>query len=196
MNPHLPNILTAFRILLTPLFIYLLFWGGDNSYPWALLIFITASVTDIIDGYLARRLNVESKLGKMLDPIADKVLVLSALISFVTMDLIPAWMVALIIIRDVLVTAIRFILEQSDMPMTTSGVAKGKTAVQVAIIILILSHLSLKSYEVTWITDLIERSQVILVFMVITVAFTVYTGFDYFFENRASLRALAKSSSE
>ena len=61
---------------------------------------------------------------------------------------------------------------------------------------MILSHLSLKSYQVYWITDLIERSQIILVFMVITVLFTLYTGFDYFFENRASLRALVKSSSE
>lgn len=196
MNPHVPNILTVFRILLIPFFIYLLFWGGGQSYPWALAIFLTAGATDIVDGYLARRMKVETTLGKMLDPIADKLLVLSALISFVTMGLVHAWMVALIILRDVFVTIIRFTLERSSMPMMTSGVAKGKTAVQIAIVVLILGYLSLRTYQVFWLTDLIERTHLILVFMTITVLFTVYTGFDYFYENRAALRALSKTNSE
>ena len=194
MNHHLPNILTLIRILLTPLFIYILFWGGENGYPWALAIFIAAGITDIIDGYLARRLKVESNMGKMLDPMADKILILSAFISFVTMDLIYAWMVILIILRDVLITAIRFLLEKRNMPMATSNIAKGKTAVQVTSVIVILSYLSLKSYQVFWITDLIDSMYIILVFMLITVLFTLYTGLDYFMVNRYAIRALAKSN--
>lgn len=194
MNHYLPNLLTLSRIILTPLFIYLLFWGGPNGYPWALAIFITAGITDIIDGYLARRLKVESRLGKLLDPTADKILVLSAFISFVTMDLVYAWMVVLIILRDVLITAVRFLLEKRHMPMATSNVAKGKTAVQVTTIIIILCYLSLKSHGFDWITDLIESAYIILGFMLITVLFTLYTGLDYFIVNRASIRALAKSN--
>lgn len=194
MNLHLPNILTLLRILLTPLFIYLLFWSGPNHYPWALAIFVTAGITDIIDGYLARRLRVESSIGKMLDPAADKILILSAFISFVTMDLIYAWMVVLIILRDVVITAIRYLLEKRNMPMTTSNIAKGKTAVQMTSVIIILSYLSLKSYQVSWITDLVESSHIILVFMFLTVLFTLYAGFDYFMVNRSAIRALANSN--
>ena len=193
---HVPNILTVMRMLLVPVFIYLLFWGGDHSYLLALVIFITAGVTDIVDGYLARKLKIESTFGKLLDPLADKLLVLSALISFVTMGLIYAWMVALIVLRDVVVTTIRFLLERSATPMATSNVAKGKTAVQIAIVILILSYLSMQSYQVEWVTDLIDRSRIIPVAMVITMLFTVYTGFDYLVVNRAGLRALARPNSE
>ncbi len=196
MNHHLPNILTLIRILLTPLFIYILFWGGENGYPWALAIFIAAGITDIIDGYLARRLGVESSMGKMLDPMADKILILSAFISFVTMDLIYAWMVILIILRDVLITAIRYLLEKRGMPMATSNVAKAKTGVQVASVIVILCYLSLKSYQVYLITDLIDGMYLILVLMLVTVLFTLYTGFDYFLVNRSAIRALIKSNSQ
>ncbi|UCH62617.1 MAG: CDP-diacylglycerol--glycerol-3-phosphate 3-phosphatidyltransferase [Fidelibacterota bacterium] len=193
---YLPNILTVFRILLTPLFIYILFWGGANGYPWALTIFITAGITDIIDGYLARRLKVESSFGKMLDPAADKILILSAFVSFVTMDLIFLWMVILIILRDVLITAIRYLLEKQGMPMVTSSVAKAKTGIQVACVIVILCYLSLKSYQVYLITDLIDGMYLILILMLITVLFTLYTGFDYFFVNRSAIRALIKSNSQ
>ncbi len=192
---YLPNILTFFRILLTPLFIYILFWGGENGYPWALAIFVTAGVTDIIDGYLARRLKVESRIGKMLDPVADKILVLSAFISFVTMDLIFLWMVILIILRDVLITVIRYLLEKRGMAMATSNLAKAKTGVQVTSVIVILCFLSLKSYQVYWITDLIDDVYLILVLMLITVLFTLYTGLDYFMVNRSAIRALIKSNS-
>ena len=193
---HVPNILTVMRMLLVPVFIYLLFWGGDHRYLLALVIFITAGVTDIVDGYLARKLKIESTFGKLLDPLAVKLLVLSALVSFVTMGLIYAWMVALIVLRDVVVTTIRFLLERSATPMATSNVAKGKTAVQIAIVILILSYLSMQSYQVEWVTDLIDRSRIIPVAMVITMLFTVYTGFDYLVVNRAGLRALARPNSE
>lgn len=194
MNHHLPNILTLIRILLTPLFIYFLFWGGVNGYPWALAIFIAAGVTDIIDGYLARRLMVESTIGKMLDPIADKILVLSAFISFFSMELIYAWMVGLIILRDLFVTFIRFVLEKREMPMTTSKIAKAKTAVQVTSVIVILSYLTLKSYQANWLPDLIDQLHIIFIIMLITVLITVYTGFDYYMVNRSSIRALVRSN--
>jgi CDP-diacylglycerol--glycerol-3-phosphate 3-phosphatidyltransferase len=196
MIHHLPNILTLARIVMTPLFVFLLFWGGENGYPWALIIFITAGITDIIDGYLARRLQVVSRIGKLLDPVADKILVLSAFISFVTMDLIYAWMVVVIILRDVLVTIMRFILEKKDTPMATSNLAKGKTAVQIASVIIILTYLSLRSYQIAGLTNMIESTRLIIIFMYLTVLFTVYTGIDYLVANRDAIRALVNPNTE
>ena len=179
---------------MTPLFIYFLFWGNGHGYTIALLIFLVAGITDIIDGRLARALGVESKLGKLLDPLADKILVLSALISFITLDLVYAWIVILIILRDVVVTGIRFALEHRNMPMRTSNRAKGKTVMQVSAVIITLSYLSMKAYQLTWITGLIEQTHAIIVVMVVTMLFTVYTGIDYMIVNRASIRALTRSN--
>lgn len=194
MKYLLPNILTGSRILLTPLFIYFLFWGNGYGYAWALLIFILAGLTDIWDGRLARLYQVESKMGKIFDPLADKILVLSAFISFLNMDLIYFWMVAAIVLRDVIITALRFLLEYREMPMTTSKQAKSKTALQITSIIVILAYLSLKGFQFYWITDAVDKLQVILILMYLTVFVTVYTGLDYLFGNRASLRALARSN--
>ena len=194
MKYYLPNMLTSLRILLTPVFIYCLFWGDGFGYAWALLIFILAGITDIFDGLLARRYKVESTLGKIMDPLADKVLILSALISFVSMDLIYFWMVAAIVLRDVIITIVRLMLEFRNMPMKTSKPAKGKTALQVFAIVFILSYLSLKAFHFYWITDPVEQFNIILILMSLTVFFTVYTGLDYLFWNRDSLRALARSN--
>lgn len=189
---QLPNILTILRIIMTPLFIYFLFWGNGNGYMLALVIFILASITDLIDGKLARALGVESTLGKILDPLADKILVLSALISFIMLDLVYGWIIALIVLRDVVITVIRFVLEYRDMPMATSSSAKGKTALQIVAIIFTLSYLSLRAYEMTWLTGLIEQSHAILILMLLTMAVTVYTGIDYILANRSSIRALVR----
>ena len=91
-----PNILTVFRILLTPVFVYLLFTNFLFSNFYALLIFVLASVTDAYDGYYARKYDVESEIGNFLDPLADKILVSSAFISFYILGLIDMWMVCLL----------------------------------------------------------------------------------------------------
>lgn len=192
MIHHLPNFFTIIRILVTPLFIYLLFLRGENAYPLALVIFVIAGITDILDGYLARKLQVESRIGKMLDPVADKILVLSAFISFVTMGLINLWMVILIVLRDITITVMRYVLERRDMPMITSPKAKGKTAVQVTSVIIVLVYLSMKSYQMTWFTNPVENFHLIIIIMYITVLFTLYTGVDYFIANRSAIRTLLR----
>ena len=195
MKHHFPNILTSLRILLTPLFVYFLFWGNGPGYAWALLIFTTAGITDIYDGKLARHYRVESRTGKILDPLADKILVLSAFISFLTLDLIYLWMVVAIVLRDIIITAVRFLLEYKDMPMATSKQAKSKTALQITSITFILMYLSLKAFHVLWFTNPVEQLNVILVLMIITVLVTVYTGLDYLYGNRKSILALVRSGS-
>ncbi|MDP6628904.1 MAG: CDP-alcohol phosphatidyltransferase family protein, partial [Candidatus Marinimicrobia bacterium] len=96
----LPNILTFGRILLTPVFIVCLFDDFAGAHIWALVIFIVASITDAYDGYYARKNNMVTDTGRFLDPLADKILVSSAFISFAIMNLIDFWMVGLIIFRD------------------------------------------------------------------------------------------------
>ncbi|MFC1480704.1 CDP-diacylglycerol--glycerol-3-phosphate 3-phosphatidyltransferase [Candidatus Neomarinimicrobiota bacterium] len=193
MNHYIPNTLTILRIILTPFFIYFLFWGDGEGYTAALIVFIIAGITDIYDGKLARQLQVESSFGKILDPLADKILVLSAFISFVTLDLIYAWMVAVIIFRDVVITIVRSFLEYKDLPMETSNQAKSKTAIQITFIICILLYLSLRSYQVHIITDPIDRFSMIPIFMYLTVLVTLYTGLDYLVLNRASIKSAIKS---
>ena len=97
---NLPNALTIFRVILTPFFIYLLFTSSMYSNLYALIIFILASVTDAFDGYYARKYNIETEFGNFLDPLADKILVSSAFISFYLLDLIELWMVVVILSRD------------------------------------------------------------------------------------------------
>ena len=107
---NVPNILTVFRILLTPLFIYLLFNDFLFSNFFALLVFVLASITDAYDGYYARKYNVETEIGNFLDPLADKILVSSAFISFYLLGLIDLWMVVVILFRDLIITLLRICL--------------------------------------------------------------------------------------
>ena len=133
-----PNMLTVFRILLTPVFVYLLFTNFLFSNFYALLIFVLASVTDAYDGYYARKYDVESEIGNFLDPLADKILVSSAFISFYILGLIDMWMVVLILFRDIFITILRIIMKRNGYALKTSRIAKSKTAVQLTLIISIL----------------------------------------------------------
>ncbi len=136
----LPNLLTIVRIILIPVFLYfLVFSTTATSRAIALGIFILASVTDFLDGYLARKLKQDSSLGRFLDPLADKFLVIAALGVFLYIDpLIPIWMVLVIVGRDLLITLMRYLAIQKGSELRTTRLAKAKTAFQMTAIILIL----------------------------------------------------------
>jgi len=140
----LPNILTFFRILITPVFIVCLFEDFPGAHIWALFLFVIASITDAYDGYYARKNDMVTDTGRFLDPLADKILVSSAFISFAIMGLIDFWMVGLILFRDLFVTGLRIIMTRNGFTMMTSQIAKSKTGVQLGIIIFTLIFLSLK----------------------------------------------------
>ena len=131
MKKQIPNILTITRILLTPVFIMLLFYEHPYSNFWALVVFVIASITDAYDGYVARKYDLETDYGRFLDPLADKILVSSAFISFAVMEIVPFWMVGLIIFRDLFVTGLRMVMNQKGFIMQTSKSAKVKTGVQI-----------------------------------------------------------------
>ena len=189
----IPNILTVMRIFLTPIFIICLFSDFFGAQLWALVIFIVASITDAYDGYLARKNNMVTDTGRFLDPLADKILVSSAFISFSIMGLIDIWMVALIIFRDLFVMGLRFLMSRRGFIMITSKIAKSKTGVQVGIIIFTLLFLTLKGFNWVLLEDyliFINEYELVYYLTMIAVIFTVYTGYAYIQENRKAIQEI------
>ena len=189
----LPNILTFFRILITPVFIICLFDDFPGAHLWALFLFIIASITDAYDGYYARKNNMVTDTGKFLDPLADKILVSSAFISFAIMGLIDFWMVALILFRDLFVTGLRIIMTRNGFTMMTSRSAKSKTGVQLGLIIFTLFFLSLKGLG--WVLSneihlFILEYELIYYLTALTVIFTLYTAFSYVLDNQKAIKEI------
>lgn len=194
---RLPNQLTALRILLTPLFLFLLFSGGFVNTLMALLVFIVASTTDAYDGYIARKYHVVSAWGKFLDPLADKILVLSTFAAIWFMGLYPLWMFILIAIRDVGVTALRLWMISKNSTLETSYFAKSKTVVQMVAIYTILAFFVIKAWslfsgiypQLQW----IQNHGGIWWLMLMVSGLTVASGIHYLYVNRASIRRLWSS---
>ena len=189
----IPNMLTVMRIFLTPIFIICLFSDFFGAQLWALVIFIVASITDAYDGYLARKNNMVTDTGRFLDPLADKILVSSAFISFSIMGLIDIWMVALIIFRDLFVMGLRLLMSRRGFIMITSKISKSKTAVQIGIIIFTLLFLTLKGFNWVLLEDyliFINEYEIVYYLTMIAVIFTVYTGYAYIQENRKAIQEI------
>jgi len=141
----LPNLLSLFRILIIPLLVYLLTYPDRRSSLWAAVLFLVASITDYFDGYFARRNKSVSDLGKILDPLADKLMVASALIMLTAMDRpnepnIPAWLVVVILARESAVTVIRGIALSEGIVMQAESLGKYKFILQAYAIVGLLVH--------------------------------------------------------
>lgn len=144
-----PNLFSFARIFLIPLFIYLLFIPEIESRVWALIVFIFASFTDMLDGWSARKLNQETEFGKFLDPFADKVLVVSSLIALLFLDhFIPFWMIVIIVGRDMLITLMRYLAIKRGRSLRTSRFGKIKTAFQMVSIIIIIMIIMIRKKAV------------------------------------------------
>lgn len=163
---NIPNILTIVRILFIPVFIFILSLGASPLlHAIAALIFAVASITDYLDGYLARKWRVVSNFGKFADPMADKLLVMSAFIMLVGLNMAPAWVVAVIICRELAVTGLRLLLVETGGTVLAAAMpGKIKTFSQMFAIIFLLLHWN-------FIGQLI---------LYIALVFTVYSGYDYF----------------
>jgi len=138
----IPNIFSYLRIILIPVFIYLLTIKTAEAWMWALIVFCIASFTDFVDGWLARKLKQESEFGKFIDPIADKFLVISALIAIIAVDpyfeVFDSWMIVIIVARDVLITVMRWLAIKRGRSLHTSRFGKFKTAFQMMSIVIII----------------------------------------------------------
>ncbi|MEF8889535.1 MAG: CDP-diacylglycerol--glycerol-3-phosphate 3-phosphatidyltransferase [Desulfohalobiaceae bacterium] len=138
---NLANNLTLLRILTIPVFVLLLNFPTRTTCLLAALIFVAATVTDFFDGLLARRYNMESNMGKLLDPLADKLLVVAALIMFVSLQWLAAWIVIIIVARELVVTGIRSMAAERGMVIAADIWGKSKTVLQdVAIVPLALHY--------------------------------------------------------
>ncbi|MCJ7813336.1 CDP-diacylglycerol--glycerol-3-phosphate 3-phosphatidyltransferase [bacterium] len=191
---NLPTQLTLLRILLTPVFVLFLFFGGPVSRIISFIVFTVAALTDWYDGYTARKFCNVSMWGKFLDPLADKILVSSGFICFSVMGYIPAWMVLIIVVRDFFITGLRSYAVIKGMPIVTSLIAKTKTFCQFgAIYIIFIYHLFTGGrYDDVWIVfRRIHEMNLIYAMMVIITFLTLLSGFFYLTGNRSHLKQMA-----
>lgn len=184
---NLPNKLTVFRIILIPIFILALVFqfptGFDvilgtvvpRSYIFADLIFIVACLTDFADGQIARRNHLITNFGKFADPLADKMIVMTAFIFLVSFNLAPAWVVSIIVCRELAVTGLRILLVEGGEVLAAAWPGKIKTTTQMLSIIFLL-------FNNAFFNDFGIPMGTILLY--ICLFFTVYSGIDYFYKNR------------
>lgn len=159
---NLPNKLTLFRVLLIPFFVFFLLFSVTDGNGWmrylALAIFIAASLTDLLDGYIARKYNLVTNFGKFMDPLADKLLVCAALICLVELRLIPSWMVIIIISREFIISGFRLIAADNGVVIAASYWGKFKTTFQMIMICLLIVHIeqiALLTMIITWVAVLL-----------------------------------------
>jgi len=186
---NLPNKLTVLRIILTAVFMFFLFSKGVVMKSLALVTFLTASFTDILDGYIAKKYNMVTDFGRLMDPIADKILVLSAFLAFVEMELIPAWMVVIIIFRDAAVTGLRMSALTKGKVISADEGGKHKMVSQVFAILAILFFLIFREAGMGvfhfWnaSTERLYRDA-IFILMSVTTLLTLISGMSYLIRNR------------
>jgi CDP-diacylglycerol--glycerol-3-phosphate 3-phosphatidyltransferase len=173
---NVPNVLTVVRILLVPVLIVALLEKTGDGDLLAAVVFAVASLTDAIDGYLARSRNWVTTFGKLMDPIADKLLIVAALIALVSLNRLDAWVAMVIIAREFAVTVLRVAAgTQQGVVISASFLGKLKTACQVVMVLVLIA---VHGHPV-WVSLLVY----------LTVAVTVLSGADYFFGLRRYLAA-------
>lgn len=202
---NLPNKITVARICLVPIFIVVLFLPFSWSSLAGLIIFIIASITDSLDGHIARSRNMVTNFGKFLDPLADKLLVSSALIALVGMDRIPSWFATIVIAREFMVTGIRLLANGEGRVIAASIWGKVKTITQIiAISLLLLDSTSalpadesdvfmigkLQNLFTTFSVTPIQNTIGILatVMIIVAIIFTIFSGADYLVKNKDVLK--------
>ncbi len=183
---NLPNKLTILRIFMIPLFILVVSFPSQTTWNilnsqvnpmllLAMIIFALASITDFLDGAIARKYHLVTNFGKFADPMADKMLVMTAFISLVSLDLAPAWVVSIIVCRELAVTGLRILLVTDGEVLAAAWPGKVKTATQMlAIIFLLIDDLPFKAIGFSIGTILLY----------VCLFFTVYSGIDYFLKNK------------
>jgi CDP-diacylglycerol--glycerol-3-phosphate 3-phosphatidyltransferase len=189
---NLANRITVARVILVPfVMIFLLVptpgWGWQMAGGWisggsliATIIFIVASATDTLDGYIARKRNLITNFGKFMDPLADKLLVSTALISLVAISRAPAWIVIIMIGREFAVTGLRSVASAAGTVIAASWFGKWKTVAQMVAIVLLM----LNNFPFAYIHFPMDQ-----VMLYVAALLTLLSGFDYFYKNRHAIRA-------
>ncbi|HOO38038.1 MAG TPA: CDP-diacylglycerol--glycerol-3-phosphate 3-phosphatidyltransferase [Deltaproteobacteria bacterium] len=169
---NLANALTISRIVVVPVIVILLIIDGVIPSVIAAILFIAATITDYLDGYFARKYHMESDLGKLLDPLADKLLIASVMIMLIPMGRVQAWIAAIIIGRELAVTGLRSIASEKHIIIAANWLGKYKTAFQCAALIPLLIHYPILDIQFQLAGEF---------FLWIALFFTVWSGFDYIY---------------
>lgn len=174
---NLPNKLTLFRVILIPFFLFFLLSGYGGAYSrWiALGIFVVASLTDLLDGKIARKYHLVTNFGKFMDPLADKLLVCSAMIAFIELGQMPSWIVIIIISREFAISGFRLVAADNDVVIAASWWGKIKTVSQMVMVILMIANIE----QLALVTEII---------MWLALALTLISMIDYFIKNRGVMK--------
>ena len=183
---NLPNKLTVARIIATPFFMFAMIASFKGNFIVALVLFIAASLTDMLDGKIARKYNLVTDFGKFLDPLADKMLTTSAFLGFLWFDICPGivWIVFIVLFREFMITSLRLVAVGSGRVIAANMWGKAKTVSQMAAIILTLLVLAVKLVvalpdTVVWVTDI-----VVAVALWASAVLTVISGIIYMIDNK------------
>src|SRR3954451_8965699 len=179
-EPTITNLLTVFRILLVPVLVTALLSGLKIGETLAAIVFVIASLTDALDGWMARRNKDVTTFGKLMDPLADKLLVTSALVSLVALDRLQAWVAMVIIAREFAVTGLRQLAMEHGEVIPASQWGKIKTVAQIAMVLVLIAV----EDSPAWVDAIVYA----------TVVITVASAIDYFFSFRALLRGRARGT--
>jgi CDP-diacylglycerol--glycerol-3-phosphate 3-phosphatidyltransferase len=202
---NIANLTTFFRILVTPFFLILIF-RPELWAKWAAgILFALGALSDYYDGYLARKYNLKTEFGTLMDPLADKILFLSVFLAFVQLQLVPAWMVVVILARESLITWFRQVAQSRNVVIAASRAGKHKTVSQIVAISVILAILCVRAtveqyqgnWDVViaklgtpgdWINYLVWYGPYWLMFY--ATVMSILSGLDYFFKNRKILMGI------
>jgi CDP-diacylglycerol--glycerol-3-phosphate 3-phosphatidyltransferase len=190
---NLPNAITVSRLFLTAGFILFVTKESSWGHFVALILFIIAAISDFVDGWLARKMNLVTPLGKLLDPLADKILVCSAFVFLTAKGLCPVWVTALIIGREFLVTGLRQIAIEAGQVLAADRLGKWKTAFQLTYLIAGMIKLTLDTMEsveppLSYLYTLTNGAWLLPVSLVLAVGLTVISGWNYVWSSRYLLR--------
>lgn len=182
---NLPNKLTVLRVVLIPFFMLFYLWQSlPMNYFWALLLFAAASLTDMLDGQIARKYHLITDFGKFMDPLADKLLVMSAMLCFVQDAITPAWVVALVLAREFAVTGFRTIAAGKGVVIAADRWGKIKTISQM---VWILYGLAMQFFNRNLALGFALPLQLFTLLTAIVVIATTGSGCNYFYKNRSML---------
>ena len=175
---NLPNLLTMGRVAAIPLVLWLMWQDTRVTNFWAMITYSLAAVTDFIDGWLARRMGLTSLLGKFLDPLADKLIVLATLVLMVEQGRVPAWAVIVIAARELSVTALRTIAMSEGMEIGASRGGKDKTAVQMVAVLTLILH-DAYYMDFGFYAGVVDMNAVGLALLYLSVIFTITSAGEY-----------------
>jgi CDP-diacylglycerol--glycerol-3-phosphate 3-phosphatidyltransferase len=185
---NLPNMLTLGRVAIIPFFVWLTYDADPLNSMWAAIVFAAAAITDIVDGVLARRWNLVTVVGKLMDPLADKLIVMAALVMMVRLGRVAAWVVILLLARELVIGALRQIAATEGLVIAAGQEGKWKTSLQLVAIICLCVHYE-HPLDLLFATYPVNYNLVGKLLLYLSTVFSIWSGANYF---RAFLNVLGQ----